>query len=139
MGDSDKSPVSWQVEAIKTLGFPVVFSSVILWMLWTAGAWTGTQILLPLFNKQSAFIDSATKMTGSMQTTTTEINTTLQAHGKNAEEQAKTYYEAIAESTKTNTDLIKQNQELLRTLTTGSERQLDVLERIEDNTSNRPK
>jgi hypothetical protein len=132
MGD-EKSPVSWQVDVIQKLGFPTVFSCAILWMLWRGCSWLGTEVLLPLYNKQVVFIESATAMTGSMQVTTTEMNATLSTYGKTLEDQVHTY-EAIVDATEVNTELIRQNQDLLKKLTNDSSKQLDVLERIENNT-----
>lgn len=79
----------WGVDAVKTLGLPTIFLGVLIWMIWSAGTWAGTNILLPLYQKQSQFIDAASTMTTKMALTTDEISRTLKAHGEHSVEALK--------------------------------------------------
>ena len=139
---SAKAP--WYIDAVKTLGVPTVFLFCVLYMLWVSGQWAGTTILLPLYQKQSQFIESATKMTEKMMVTTDEINRTLKAHGENAVENLRvtnSLHKATETCTSAIIDCHKQvqaSQDLIREQAeTNKEHQknvLDVLKKIETNT-----
>ena len=144
MATDQSAKAPWYIDAVKTLGVPTVFLFCVLYMLWVSGQWAGTTILLPLYTKQSQFIDSATKMTEKMMVTTDEINRTLKAHGENAVENLRvtnSLHKATETCTSAIIDCHKQvqaSQDLIREQAeTNKEHQknvLDVLKKIETNT-----
>lgn len=139
MATDQSAKAPWYFDAIKTLGVPTVFLFCVLYMLWVSGQWAGTTILLPLYQKQSQFIDSATKMTEKMTVTTDEINRTLKAHGEHAVENLR-ISNALHEATSSNSEKVSECQDLIRTqIESNKEHQknvLDVLKKIEVNTEN---
>lgn len=144
MANDPSARAPWYLDAVKTLGVPTVFLFCVLYMLWVSGQWAGTTILLPLYQKQSQFIDSATSMTEKMAVTTEEINRTLKAHGEHAVENLRlsnALHTATESCTKAVIDCqsqVKANQDLIKAqMDSNKEHQknvLDVLKKIETNT-----
>ncbi len=66
----------WQIKAAQRFGLPTVFLCVLLWFIYCAGTWMAQQIAMPLFQKQTLFIDKATDMMSDMSDTLRENQTT---------------------------------------------------------------
>lgn len=132
--DSAVSPASnkppWWMEAVKTLGLPTVFLGVMTYMVWSAGVWTGQNVVMPLFTKQIAFIDEATKATQSMTSSTEIISKTLEAQGEHTIQALKIAQEIhnTVKDAKSQTDI---NWERLKVI---NDSMLKTLEKIEKNT-----
>lgn len=120
----------WWMDAVKTLGLPTMFLGVITYMVWSAGIWAGQTVVIPLFNKQVAFIDEATKMTQGMTSSTQIISKTLEAQGEHALEVLRISQEiqSTVKDAKSQTEI---NGERLRGL---NDSMLKTLEKIEKNT-----
>ena len=108
--ETHKQP--WWVETIKTLGLPTVFLVVIVFMLWRGGKWASTEVIMPLFQRQMVFIDTATKTLTDTQEAATEV--------KEGQEQGhaslKTISDAITElsaDTKRVIDMLKDVEALI--------------------------
>lgn len=131
--DNGESPVEkppWWMDAVKTLGLPTMFLGVMTYMVWSAGIWAGQTVVIPLFNKQVAFIDEATKMTQGMTSSTQIISKTLEAQGEHALEVLRISQEiqSTVKDAKSQTEI---NGERLRGL---NDSMLKTLEKIEKNT-----
>lgn len=137
MATDQQGRAPWYFDAIKTLGVPTVFLFCVLYMLWVSGQWAGTTILLPLYQKQSEFIDSATTMTNKMAVATDEINRTLKAHGEHAIESLRICNE-LHEASEQHSQKVSEFHEMIRAqIETNKDHQknvLDVLKKIETNT-----
>lgn len=133
-GGAVDSKVPWWMDAVKTLGLPTLFLGVVTYMVWSAGIWAGKEVVIPIFNKQVAFIDEATKMTNEMTATTVQINKTLEAHGQHAIEALRITAE-IHDEVKESGAETKMNGERLKGL---QESMLKTLEDIERNTKPLP-
>lgn len=120
----------WWMDAVKTLGLPTLFLGVMTYAVWSAGIWAGQTIVVPLFNKQIAFIDEATKMTQGMASSTQLISKTLEAQGQHAIEVLKLSQDIhnSVKDAKAQTDL---NGERLKVI---NDSMLKTLEKIERNT-----
>ena len=120
----------WWMDAVKTLGLPTMFLGVMTYMVWSAGIWAGQTVVIPLFNKQVAFIDEATKMTQGMTSSTQIISKTLEAQGEHALEVLRISQEiqSTVKDAKSQTEI---NGERLRGL---NDSMLKTLEKIEKNT-----
>lgn len=118
------------MDAVKTLGLPTMFLGVMTYMVWSAGIWAGQTVVIPLFNKQVAFIDEATKMTQGMTSSTQIISKTLEAQGEHALEVLRISQEiqSTVKDAKSQTEI---NGERLRGL---NDSMLKTLEKIEKNT-----
>lgn len=125
-GGDEKMNYGWVVEAVKSLGLPTVFLGIIVYMIWTAGSWAAATIIVPLFEKQMAFIDEASQMTREMTSVTAAINTTLKASGAHSIENLKISNEVKTVTSDTNST-IKMVQK-------SNDQILDVLKNIESNT-----
>lgn len=127
MPDEDVSKKTvWWMDAVKSLGLPTVFLGVILYMLWSAGTWAGTEVVYPLFEHQSKVIDDAGKMIQTMDSSMNEINQTLEAHGEHAIESLKQINEARSE--------IRENGMKVDRIVEGNAEVLETLKSIENNT-----
>jgi len=72
----EKPPQSiqhWITDAIKSLGLPTVFLCVVVYMIWAGGKWAGSEVIMPLFQRQTTFIDTATKTLTDTQLTAAEL------------------------------------------------------------------
>jgi len=126
--ESTKAP--WYVDAIKTLGLPTCFLAVVLYMIWTAGTWVGTEIVYPLFERQTRMIDEVQGMVGTMEESMRSISKTLDAHGEHAIESLKVCNETkeSAQSNGAKLDILSER------VTNSNEKIIGVLEKIEQNT-----
>lgn len=71
-----ESQEPWQVKLAKTLGLPTVFLLILLYFIYQAGTWMAHSIAVPLFEKQTKFIDEATDMMSDMSDTLKENQAT---------------------------------------------------------------
>lgn len=127
MAEATKTPPApWWMDAIKTLGLPTAFLMVLLYMIWSAGTWTGTNVVMPLFQKQTEFIQSAAEMTTKVSANVEIINKTLHAHSEHSVETLR-----IASETK---DLVIQNGNAVRNIADTNNEVVGVLKKIEANT-----
>lgn len=72
----EESSEPWQIKLAKTLGLPTVFLLILLYFIYTAGVWIAHSIAMPLFEKQTIFIDKATDMMSDMSETLQENQAT---------------------------------------------------------------
>lgn len=116
----------WWAGLIKSLGLPTCFLIALLYMIWQAATWAGEQVVIPLFKKQMEFIDQASEMTREINSTTTLINKTLEAHGQHAIESLKTCNEIKSLSIEhgDRIDTVRENHNQI----------LGVLKNIDENT-----
>jgi hypothetical protein len=66
----------WQIKLAKQLGLPTVFLLILLYFIYQAGTWIAHSIAMPLFEKQTKFIDKATDMMSDMSDTLRDNQTT---------------------------------------------------------------
>ena len=66
----------WQIKLAKQLGLPTVFLLILLYFIYQAGTWIAQSIAMPLFEKQTKFIDKATDMMSDMSDTLRDNQTT---------------------------------------------------------------
>jgi hypothetical protein len=59
----------WQIKLAKQLGLPTMFLLILLYFIYQAGTWIAHSIAMPLFEKQTKFIDEATSMMSDMSDT----------------------------------------------------------------------
>jgi len=57
MTEPDNDKTHWIVGAVKTVGVPTVFLGILLYMIYASGRWAGIEVVVPLFKKQTEFID----------------------------------------------------------------------------------
>ena len=57
MTEPDNDKAHWIVGAVKTVGVPTVFLGILLYMIYSSGRWAGIEVVVPLFKKQTEFID----------------------------------------------------------------------------------
>ena len=114
------------VESTKTLGLPTVFLGVIVYMIWSAGSWAGSTVVIPIFNKQMEFIEQASEMASEMNRTTSLINKTLEAHGQHAIESLKTCSDVKA--------ITLETQGEVKAMKANNDQIIKVLESIDENT-----
>lgn len=126
MDDVSATEAPWWVGHAKSLGLPTIFLGVLMYMIWTAGTWAGTTIIVPIFNKQMEFIDKASAMTEEMNRTTGLINKTLEGHSQHAVETLK-FCQHIDSTTSTTDSEVKIMQK-------SHDQMLGVLKDIEENT-----
>ena len=124
MPNDNKNP--WWIDAVKTLGVPTSFLIAVTYMIWSAGSWAGTTVVVPIFQKQMEFIEKASSMTEEMNRTTSLINKTLEAHGQHAIENLKTCQRVEEIAAETQTDV--------KVLTKSHDQILGVLQSIDANT-----
>lgn len=124
--DDISKETPWWFGAAKSLGLPTCFLVALLYMIWSAASWAGEQVVIPLFKKQMEFIDSASKMTEEINSTTTIINKTLEAHGQHAIESLKTCNEIKS--------LSIENGDRIDTVRENHNQILGVLKNIDENT-----
>ena len=131
MTDAEPSRSPWYIDFIKTQGIPTAFLVGIVFMIWTAGTWAGTNIIYPLFEKQTKFLDTLEGAVKNMDTSIEKINDTLGAHGAHAAETLKssTTAEGAAVGNSVKLDMIAEK------MNTSDEKIIGILEQIEKNTS----
>ena len=95
-------------------------------MIWTAGGWAGSTVIIPIFNKQMEFIDKASKMAEEMNRTTGLINKTIEAHGQHAIENLKMCREIER--------VVLETQGDIKSMKTSQDQTLGVLKSIDENT-----
>lgn len=131
MTDAEQSRAPWYIDFIKTQGIPTAFLGGVVFMIWTAGTWAGTNIIYPLFEKQTKFLDTLEGAVKNMDTSIEKINDTLNAHGAHAAETLKssTTAEGAAVGNSVKLDMIAEK------MNTSDEKIIGILEQIEKNTS----
>lgn len=124
--EKDDSKPPWYAAAFEKYGLPTVFLGVVVYMIWQAGSWAGSTVIVPIFNKQMLFIDKAATMTEEMHRTTSIINKTLEAHGQHAVESLKVCHDIKDTVNDTNVEVkvMKQSHDQI----------VDVLKSIDENT-----
>jgi len=111
----EKPPQSiqhWAIDAIKSLGLPTVFLCVVVYMIWAAGKWAGSEVVMPLFQRQTTFIDTATKTLTDTQLTAAELHHG-QAKGFDDLKQIRETATQVNADTKRIIDMLKDVQEMI--------------------------
>lgn len=130
MTDAEQSRAPWYIDFIKTQGIPTAFLGGVVFMLWTAGSWAGTNVIYPLFEKQTKFLDTLEDVVKNMDASIEKINDTLDEHGEHAAETMK--------SSRVAQDAAVANSQKLDILSgkinAANEKIIGVLEKIEQNT-----
>jgi len=70
----------WWVEAIKSLGVPTAFLCIVTYMIWSAGKWASSEVVMPLVRRQMEFIDTATRTLDDTQKAAAAVQQ-VQIHG----------------------------------------------------------
>lgn len=131
MTDAEPSRSPWYIDFIKTQGIPTAFLVGIVFMIWHAGTWAGANVIYPLFEKQTKFLDALEGIVKNMDTSIEKINDTLDEHGEHAAEtlNSSKIAEGAAVSNGAKLDLLSEK------INTSNEKLIGVLEKIENNTN----
>jgi len=68
------------------VGFPMAVCTALIWMMYAGGSYTLQNIAVPMFKKQSEFIDKAAEVTESVSHTIEKLGQTLESHDKELRE-----------------------------------------------------
>lgn len=125
-GGDDSSEAPWWVQHAKSLGLPSCVLIALIYMIWAAGVWVGSTIVVPLFERQMLFIDEASKMTKEMSQSAASINKAIEAQSHHAIEAMQSCRRIEDTTTSTNSDV--------RVMQKSHDQMIGVLKDIEENT-----
>lgn len=89
----------WQLKLAQRLGLPTVFLLILLYFIYIAGNWIAHNIAMPLFQKQTEFIDKATDMMSDMSETLKDNQATAL--------RTQTDVDVLADALKAQTEVLK--------------------------------
>ena len=131
---SSKANNPWWADAVKDFGLPTVFLGVLTYMIWCAGSWAATTIIMPLFTRQMEFIDQAKSTTQQMEATLSAVKSTVDAAGDHQVETLRVTAKII-DTLDANHEVVVSNSQVLEAQTQSTGEMLKTLKQIEKNTN----
>ena len=125
--NSNGTTALWWAEIVKSLGVPTVFLGVLIYMIWGAGTWLGTTVVVPMYSKQVAMIDEVSNLVRTMEDNIEGINRTLLAFQEHSIETLRVANQTSQDAASNGVKI----DELART----NVKLIELLEKIEKNTA----
>ena len=137
MTEPDNDKAHWIVGAVKTVGVPTVFLGILLYMIYASGRWAGIEVVVPLYKKQTEFIDRTATVVEEIRDAvvndTRDMNDVLKQASNNQKELL-TNREMIKATAQEQTELLKKIAQNTDNQQSKEKEQMDILKEIADNT-----
>ena len=132
--DDDNGKPHWIVGAVKTVGVPTVFLGILLYMIYSSGSWAGTEVVIPIFKKQTEFIDRTAAVVEEIRDAVVDDAVDVNAVLKQGSENRN----LITETSKEQTVLLEKIAENTDKQQLNENEHMLILKEIADNTRPKP-